>query len=314
MGKKKNYMGVRKVRILITGGTGFIGSNLCQKLSADNEVFCIDNNITGNPDNIKNLNVEFIEHDVTKPIDIQCNRIYHLASPASPVAYQNLGVETMLANSIGTLNMLKLAQKNQARLLFASTSEVYGDPKQHPQSENYWGNVNPIGPRSMYDESKRFGEALIMCYPYQEKRIARIFNTYGPFMKKDDGRVITNFINQALTNTPITVYGSGKQTRSCCYIDDMIDGLITVMESDYTKPVNIGNPEEVTILELAKKIKQMTNSNSEISFAPLPQDDPVRRKPDITVAKTLGWEPKIPLNEGLQKTITYFQNLYRQFQ
>jgi len=303
--------------IIVTGGAGFIGSHLMDALIETNKVICIDNLVTGNDMNIKHLmknkNFIFIKHDVSEPIKIEgkVDRIYHLSSPASPVDYQKLPVETMMVNSLGTRNMLELAKTKDARFLLASTSEVYGDPEKHPQREDYWGNVNPVGPRSCYDESKRFAEALAMAY-YRvhgvDVRIARIFNTHGPRMRTNDGRVIPNFITQALEGIPITVY-DGKQTRSFCYVSDMVDGLIRLMESGYAgEPFNLGNPDERKIIDVAKKVKQMTGSKSEIVFRPLPQDDPARRKPDINKSKSkLGWEPKIGFDDGLKKTIDWFR-------
>lgn len=314
-------------KVLITGGAGFIGSHLCEALlEKGDEVFCVDNFLTGNRKNIEHLlsNPRFylIEWDVTKPLEdsikykvlsIKC--LYHLASPASPVQYQKYPIETLLVNSLGTDNLLKLAKETGSKFLMASTSEVYGDPKMHPQPESYWGNVNPIGIRSCYDEAKRFAEALVMAYIRQfdlDARIARIFNTYGPRMSQDDGRVISNFFVQAIAGQPLTVYGDGSQTRSFCFVSDLVDGLLKLMETDKARGevFNLGNPEEYTILEIAQKIKGLTNSSSSIEFNDLPPDDPVRRQPDITRAKTiLNWEPKIPLEEGLRKTFFYFKNL-----
>jgi nucleoside-diphosphate-sugar epimerase len=306
------------MRVLVTGGAGFIGSFLCETLlEKDYDVMCLDNLSTGKKSNVehllKNPKFKFLEHDVTKPIDLKTNFIFHLASPASPIDYQKLPIETSMANSIGTYNMLQIAKKNEARLLLASTSEVYGDPIEHPQKETYWGNVNPFGIRSCYDESKRFAEALTMSFYRKHNldvRIARIFNTFGPRMRLDDGRVIPNFIIESLTEKPITVYGDGKQTRSFCYISDMIEGLLKLMFKDNLsgEVINLGNPEERTILDVAALIKEMTNSNSEITFKPLPKDDPTRRKPDITKArKLLGWEPKIDFAKGLKETIEWFK-------
>jgi nucleoside-diphosphate-sugar epimerase len=306
------------MRVLVTGGAGFIGSFLCETLlEKDYDVVCLDNLSTGKKSNVehllKNPKFKFLEHDVTKPIDLKTNFIFHLASPASPIDYQKLPIETSMANSIGTYNMLQIAKKNEARLLLASTSEVYGDPIEHPQKETYWGNVNPFGIRSCYDESKRFAEALTMSFYRKHNldvRIARIFNTFGPRMRLDDGRVIPNFIIESLTEKPITVYGDGKQTRSFCYISDMIEGLLKLMFKDNLsgEVINLGNPEERTILDVAALIKEMTNSNSEITFKPLPKDDPTRRKPDITKArKLLDWEPKIDFARGLKETIEWFK-------
>lgn len=304
--------------IIVTGGAGFIGSHLCEKLleGGNDKVICVDNMITGKAENVKHLtknpNLVFLRHDVSRPLKIsgKIDRIYHLASPASPIDYQKLPIETMMANSFGTKNMLDLAKEKKARLLLASTSEVYGDPEKHPQNEDYWGNVNPVGPRSCYDESKRFAEALAMAYHRIhgiDVRIARIFNTYGPRMRANDGRVIPNFITQALKNEPITVY-DGKQTRSFCYVSDMVDGLVRLMESGFAaEPFNLGNPDERKIIDVAKNIKQITESKSEIVFRPLPQDDPTRRRPDITKSKKkLGWEPRIGFDDGLKRTIEWF--------
>ena len=306
--------------ILVTGGAGFLGSNLCDLLIAKgNKVICIDNLITGRKQNIahllKNRNFTFIKHDIVAPLKLngKIDEIYNLASPASPVDFDRLAEEILLVNSIGTKNMLDLALKNKAKFLEASTSEVYGNALQSPQNEGYWGNVNSIGPRSCYDESKRFSEALTMSYYRKynlDTRIVRIFNTYGPKMRADDGRVVSNFINQALKNKPITIYGTGNQTRSFCYVSDEIDGIWRLMQANYNLPVNIGNPNEFTILELAQKIKELANSKSEIIFKPLPKDDPERRKPDIALAKKLfNWHPKIELEEGLKRTIEYFRAL-----
>jgi len=306
------------MKVLVTGGAGFIGSFLCEKLLDEgHDVICLDNLSTSKKSNINYLlkkpKFKFLEHDVTKPIDLNADIIFHLASPASPVDYQKLPIETSMANSIGTYNMLQLTKKNNARLLLASTSEVYGDPIEHPQKETYWGNVNPLGIRSCYDESKRFAEALAMTFYRKHNldvRIARIFNTFGPRMRLDDGRAVPNFIVQSLTRKPITVYGNGKQTRSFCYISDMVDGLMKLMVKDNLsgEVVNLGNPEERTVLDVAILIKDMTNSNSEITFKPLPKDDPIRRKPDITKArKILGWEPSAHFKSGLGKTIEWFR-------
>ncbi|MBU1201213.1 MAG: SDR family oxidoreductase [Nanoarchaeota archaeon] len=306
--------------ILVAGGAGFIGSHLCDELIVQgNKVICMDNLSTGHKNNIKHLlknkNFKFINHDVIKPFFIKekIDQIYHLASRASPVDYQKFPVETALSNSIGTNNLVKLALKKNATLLFTSTSEAYGEPKEHPQKESYWGNVNPVGIRSCYDESKRFGEALLMAYHREKKadvKIVRIFNTYGPRLRPGDGRVISNFIRQALTNQPITIYGAGKQTRSFCYISDMVSGLIMMMNSNFVQPKNLGNPDEFTILELAQKVKQLTNSSSPLIFEKLPQDDPTKRQPDISSArKMLGWKPEVELDEGLRQTIEWFKLL-----
>jgi len=307
--------------VLVAGGAGFIGSWLCEELlNKGFSVLCVDNLCTGREKNISHLkdnkNFEFLMQDITKPIEnISCNIdfIFHLASPASPPAYQKLAIETLLVNSNGTLNLLELARKDNSVFLFASTSEVYGNPMQHPQKETYWGNVNPNGIRSMYDESKRFGEALCMAYfrKYNiDLRIARIFNTYGPRMRADDGRVISNFINQSLQNKPLTVYGDGKQTRSLCYVSDLVEGLLSLMftEGIRGEVINLGNPHERTIFELAEIIRRLTNSKSKISFKELPQDDPERRCPDISKAeKLLNWNPKIFLEQGLQETIEWYK-------
>jgi nucleoside-diphosphate-sugar epimerase len=306
------------MKVLVTGGAGFIGSFLCEALLKNgHDVLCLDNLSTGKMSNIKHLmkdpKFKFLEHDVTKPIDIDADMIFHLASPASPVDYQKLPIETSMANSLGTFNMLNLANKNKARFLLSSTSEVYGNPLEHPQKENYWGNVNPIGMRSCYDESKRFAETLTTSFHNRhglDVRIARIFNTFGPRMRFDDGRAIPNFIIQSLTGKPITVYGDGKQTRSFCYISDMVEGLIKMMFTDGLsgEVFNLGNTEERTVLEVAEMIKKMTKSNSEIVFKPLPQDDPIRRKPNIDRAKKiLGWEPKVDFISGLKKMIEIFE-------
>ncbi|MDI6825937.1 MAG: SDR family oxidoreductase [Candidatus Aenigmarchaeota archaeon] len=306
------------MKVLVTGGAGFIGSFLCEELlDKGYDVVCLDNFSTGKESNVKHLlqNPKFklIKHDVTKPIELETDFIFHLASPASPADYQKLPIETSMANSLGTFNMLNLAKKNESGFLLASTSEVYGEPLVHPQKEDYWGNVNPIGIRSCYNVSKRFAENLSMNFFREYSlnvRIARIFNTYGPRMRLDDGRVIPNFIVQSLTGKPISVYGDGKQTRSFCYILDMIDGLMKLMskESLSGEVVNLGAQEERTILTVAELIKNITNSNSKIVFKPLPEDDPARRKPDITKAKKLlGWEPKVDLETGLEKTIEWFK-------
>jgi UDP-glucuronate decarboxylase len=305
-------------RILVTGGAGFIGSHLCERLLQEgHEVICVDNFYTGTKDNIKHLMnnpyFEIIRHDITFPLYVEVDEIYHLACPASPVHYQNDPVFTIKTAVHGTINMLGLAKRTKAKIILASTSEVYGDPEVHPQPEEYWGNVNPIGPRACYDEGKRCAETLFFDYHRQHKvkiKIARIFNTYGPRMQINDGRVISNFIVQALRGEDITVYGDGSQTRSFCYIDDMVEGLIRLMNTpdEITGPINLGNPNETPILELAQKIIELTGSNSKIVFKPLPQDDPRRRCPDITKAKIiLNWEPKISLEEGLKRTIEYFK-------
>jgi UDP-glucuronate decarboxylase len=307
-------------RILVTGGAGFIGSHLCDRLLAEgNEIICLDNYFTGSKRNIIHLidkpYFEMIRHDITMPFYIEADEIYNLACPASPVHYQYNPIKTVKTSVMGTINMLGLAKRIRAKLLQASTSEVYGDPKIHPQPEDYWGNVNPIGIRSCYDEGKRCAETLCMDYHRQNKvkvKIIRIFNTYGPRMHPNDGRVVSNFIVQALQNKPLTVYGDGSQTRSFQYIDDHIEGMIRMMNTpdEITGPINLGNPSEYTILEMADKIIELTGSKSKIKYNPLPQDDPIQRKPDITLAKKVlnGWQPKLSLEEGLIRTIDYFKN------
>jgi len=305
-------------RVLITGGAGFIGSHLCERfLKEGDEVIAVDNFLTGSPDNIAHLfgheRFSFIKLDVTNYIYVpgKLDYILHFASPASPVDYLELPIPTLKVGSLGTHKALGLAKEKKARLLLASTSECYGDPLVHPQNEDYWGNVNPIGPRGVYDEAKRFAEALTMAYQRAHKmetRIVRIFNTHGPRMRLNDGRVVPNFIAQALRGEPMTVYGDGSQTRSFCFVSDLVEGIVRLLRSDYGLPVNCGNPNEVTILEFAKRIKALTGSNSEIVFRPLPEDDPKVRQPDITRArKLLGWEPKVGLEEGLKHTIEYFR-------
>ena len=301
------------MRVLVTGGAGFIGSHLCERLLAQgDDVVCVDNYFTGTKHNVDHLrdhrNFELIRHDVTNPLVIEVDRIYNLACPASPVHYQYNPVKTTKTSVLGAINMLGLAKRVHARILQASTSEVYGDPEQHPQREDYWGHVNPIGIRSCYDEGKRVAETLFMDYHRQNKvdvRIVRIFNTYGPRMHPCDGRVVSNFIVQALRGEPITIYGDGSQTRSFCYVDDLVSGIMAFMEQDSeTGPINLGNPGEFTIRELAEKVVALTGSKSEIVCKPLPSDDPKQRKPDISKAKALlGWEPKIQLEEGLKRTI-----------
>ncbi|MBS1125064.1 MAG: NAD-dependent dehydratase [Nitrospirae bacterium] len=305
------------MRILVTGGAGFLGSHLCERLLKEgHEVVCLDNFFTGRRRNIHpylaNPDFELVRHDVVEPILLEVDRIYHLACPASPVHYQYNPVKTIKTNVLGTHNMLGLAKRTRARFLLASTSEVYGDPKVHPQTEDYWGNVNPIGFRSCYDEGKRVAETFTMDYHRQNRvdvRIVRIFNTYGPRMLADDGRVVSNFIVQALKGDDITVYGDGSQTRSFCYVDDLVDGLARMMENDgFIGPVNLGNPREFTILELAKKIITMTGSRSKIVLRPLPSDDPTQRQPDIALAKQkLGWQPKVDVDNGFNVTIDYFR-------
>lgn len=303
-------------RILVTGGAGFIGSHLCESLLLKgHEVICLDNFFTGRRDNVlpffNDPNFELIRHDVIEPILLEVDQIYHMACPASPVHYQHNPVKTIKTSVMGTINMLGLAKRVGARILLASTSEVYGNPLEHPQKESYWGNVNPIGIRSCYDEGKRVAETLMMDYHRQNKvdaKIIRIFNTYGPRMLFDDGRVVSNFIVQALTNKPLTIYGDGSQTRSFCYVDDLVRGIISMMETpDFVGPVNLGNPVELKVKDLAEKVVEMTGSKIEIQYKPLPQDDPERRKPDISLAKEkLNWEPEVNLLEGLKKTIGEF--------
>ena len=307
-------------KILVTGGAGFIGSHLCERLlNEGNEVVCLDNYFTGSKSNIihllKNPYFEVIRHDITHPYFIEVDEIYNLACPASPIHYQYNPIKTIKTSVMGAINMLGLAKRIRAKVMQASTSEIYGDPKMHPQTEAYWGNVNPIGRRSCYDEGKRCAETLFMDYYYQNKvkiKIVRIFNTYGPRMHPNDGRVVSNFIVQALTNKDITIYGDGSQSRSFQYIDDLLEGIIRMMNTgdEHIGPVNIGNPREFTILELAEKIISITKSKSKISYLPLPTDDPTQRKPDISKARDLlnGWDPKIPLEEGLIKTIRYFKD------
>lgn len=309
----------RKVkRVLVTGGAGFLGSHLVDKLMEMGcDVICLDNLFSGCKTNISKWmgheRFEFLRHDVTKPVWVEVDEIFHLACPASPVFYQDNPIKTIKTAFLGTLNMLGLAKRCKARILITSTSEVYGDPLQHPQKESYWGNVNPIGIRSCYDEGKRIAETLMFEYHRQNNvdiRIARIFNTYGPRMLENDGRVVSNFICQALKGIPITVYGEGKQTRSFCYCSDQIDGLLKLMAGDHTGPINIGNPNEYTILELGTTIQKLVNPDVGISFKPLPSDDPKKRQPDITLAKEhLGWNPVVGLEEGLSHTIDFFREL-----
>ena len=308
-------------RNLVTGGAGFIGSHLCERLiEGGDEVICLDNFYTGRRDNIVSLlsnpRFEVVRHDVIQPILLEVDRIYNLACPASPVHYQFNPVKTTKTNVMGALNMLGLAKRVRARILQASTSEIYGDPRVHPQEESYWGNVNPIGVRSCYDEGKRVAETLFFDYHRQNKvdiRVVRIFNTYGPRMLVNDGRVVSNFIVQALRREPITLYGDGSQTRSFCYQSDLVEGMIRMMDCDgLTGPVNLGNPGEFTIKELAEEVVRMTGSKSSLVYRPLPADDPTRRRPDIALAREkLGWDPKVPLKEGLAKTIDYFAVLLK---
>jgi len=305
--------------ILVTGGAGFIGSHLCRYLlDKGNYVVCVDNFYTGSINNIKDLkqnpNFELLRHDITWPLYVEADEIYNLACPASPVHYQRDPVQTTKTSVLGIINMLGLAKRLKIPILHTSTSEVYGDPTEHPQKESYWGNVNCIGIRSCYDEGKRAAETLMMDYHRQNKtdiKIVRIFNTYGPNMCMNDGRVVSNFIVQALKNQPITVYGDGSQTRSFCFVSDMVEGLYKMMNSNgFTGPVNMGNPNEMTVLELAKKIIELTGSKSEIVYKELPQDDPTQRQPDISLAKEkLDWQPKVDLDEGLKKTIGYFREV-----
>lgn len=307
-------------KILVTGGAGFLGSHLCERLlNGGNDVLCVDNFYTGSKDNVKHLlthpHFELMRHDVTFPLYVEVDEIYNLACPASPPHYQFDPVQTTKTSVHGAINMLGLAKRLKAKILQASTSEVYGDPEIHPQTEDYWGRVNPIGIRSCYDEGKRCAETLFFDYWRQHQvdiKVVRIFNTYGPRMDPNDGRVVSNFIMQALQGKDITIYGDGQQTRSFCYVDDLIDGIVRMMNGPegFTGPVNIGNPGEYTMLELAQKIIRLTNSSSKLIFMPLPQDDPKQRKPDINLAnKKLYWEPKVVLEDGLQKTIMYFKSI-----
>jgi len=308
--------------ILVTGGAGFIGSHLCEKLLGNgNEVICLDNFFTGTKANIchllQNPHFELVRHDIVHPIFLEVDEIYNLACPASPVHYQYNPVKTIKTNVMGSVHMLGLAKRVKATILQASTSEIYGNPQVHPQPELYWGNVNPIGLRSCYDEGKRCAETLFFDYHRQNKvkiKVVRIFNTYGPRMHPNDGRVVSNFIVQALRNRDITIYGNGSQTRSFCYVDDMVKGIIAMMNmgEEFIGPVNLGNPVEFTILELAQKIKELTGSKSKIIHKPLPEDDPVRRKPDISLAQeALDWTPSVELSEGLKKTISYFDKVLK---
>ena len=309
---------MRQKRVLITGGAGFLGSHICDKLvKSGYDVICLDNFFTGNKQNIYHLldlpNFELIRHDVTLPIYLEVDEIYNLACPASPIYYQKDPIQTTKVNVLGAINMLGLAKRVKAKILQASTSEVYGDPEEHPQKESYWGRVNPIGPRSCYDEGKRCAETLFFDYYLQNNvriKVVRIFNTYGPRMSADDGRVVSNFICQALSNQDITIYGDGSQTRSFCYVDDLIEGICGMMNSpeEFVGPVNLGTQSEFTILELAEKIIKMTSSKSKIVYSTLPVNDPVRRRPDTTLAKEkLGWEPKVSVEEGLGRTIEFFR-------
>ena len=305
---------------LVTGGAGFLGSHLCEKLlAAGQRVICVDNFLTGQRRNLAQLADDplfrLIEHDITRPLhlDDELDYVLHFASPASPIDYLELPIQTLKVGSLGTHNALGLAKAKGARILLASTSEVYGDPLVHPQPESYWGNVNPVGPRGVYDEAKRFAEAMVMAYHRVhglETRIVRIFNTYGPRMRPNDGRVVPTFIQQALTGEPLTVFGDGSQTRSFCYVDDLIEGIYRLLLSDRSEPTNVGNPHEMTILEFAEHILEATGSRSEIRYEPLPVDDPKTRQPDIAAARRhLGWEPEVPLAAGLGKTVEYFRAL-----
>jgi UDP-glucuronate decarboxylase len=305
-------------RILVTGGAGFIGSHLCDRLIEDGGyVVCLDNFYTGSPRNVDHLvdhaRFEVLHHDVCDVVSLEVDQVYHLACPASPVHYQRHPVETIRTCVQGTLNMLDLCRRTGARLLLASTSEVYGDPAVHPQPETYWGHVNPIGDRACYDEGKRCAEALVVSYARQfdvDSRIARIFNTYGPRLQADDGRVVSSFVSSALRGKPLTVFGDGLQTRSFCFVDDLVDGLVRLMASGLRRPVNLGNPTEISILQLVHEMISLTGSRAAIVARPLPPDDPVRRRPDISVAKdALGWEPIVPLMTGLESTIAYFRRL-----
>jgi len=311
---------MKKKKILVTGGAGFLGSHLCERLLNDgHEVICLDNFFTGNKRNIVHLIdnpfFEVIRHDIIMPFFIEVDEIYNLACPASPIQYQFNPIKTIKTSVAGSINMLGLAKRIKAKILQASTSEVYGDPQVHPQTEDYWGHVNPVGPRACYDEGKRCAESLFVNYKEQNGvriKIARIFNTYGPRMDPQDGRVVSNFINQALSGREITIFGTGEQSRSFCYVDDLIEGLISLMNSDdsFSGPVNLGNPVEMNMLELADMVKELSGSDSKVSFKELPQDDPLQRQPNINLAKEkLGWEPQTPVREGLKKTIKYFKNL-----
>ena len=315
-------MALTRTRILVTGGAGFLGSHLCERLLADgNDVLCVDNYFTGRKENIGHLlsnpHFEALRHDVTFPLYVEVDQIYNLACPASPVHYQFDPVQTTKTSVIGAINMLGLAKRIGAKILQASTSEVYGDPTVHPQTEDYRGNVNPLGPRACYDEGKRCAETLFFDYHRQHRtqiKVVRIFNTYGPRMHPNDGRVVSNFIVQALRNEDITLYGDGSQTRAFCFVDDLIEGFIRLMATgpDITGPVNIGNPHEIPVRELAERVVAITNSSSKIVHRPLPQDDPLQRCPDITQAKSvLGWQPKVSLDAGLARTVAYFRDLLR---
>ena len=305
---------------LVTGGAGFLGSHLCDRLLGEgHDVICLDNFLTGNRKNIAHLidrpDFSLIEHDISRPFvyDGQIDNILHFASPASPIDYLELPIQTLKVGSLGTHNTLGLARAHNARYLLASTSEVYGDPLQHPQAESYWGNVNPVGPRGVYDEAKRFAEAMVMAYHRYHQidtKIVRIFNTYGPRMRERDGRVVPNFIRQCLQGVPLTIYGDGSQTRSFCYVDDLIEGIWRLLLSDRHEPVNVGNPQEMTILEFAENLRNIIPSDGPLEFRELPVDDPKTRRPDITLARqVLGWEPRVELRAGLEKTVAYFRQL-----
>ncbi len=307
--------------VLVTGGAGFIGSHLCERLLRDgHDVLCVDNFFTGGKENIRHLlsndHFELIRHDIVDPLVVEADQIYNLACPASPVHYQYNPIKTIKTSTVGVVNMLGLAKRVKARILQTSTSEVYGDPEQHPQKESYWGNVNPIGVRSCYDEGKRVAEALFMSYHRQNNvdvRIVRIFNTYGPRMHPNDGRVVSNFVTQALKNEPITIYGDGSHTRSFCFVDDLVDGLVRMMgQSAHVGPLNLGNPNEITVKELAEQVVRLSGSKSEIVYKPIPEDDPKKRQPDIGLAKEfLKWEPQVALEDGLKKTIEYFKSVIK---
>jgi dTDP-glucose 4,6-dehydratase len=311
------------MRVLVTGGAGFVGSHLCDALLAEgNDVVCVDNLLTGSLRNIEHLKnesrFEFVQRDVNDPYDLgRVEYVFHFASPASPLDYMEHGIETLKVGSLGSIHSLELAKKYGAKYMVASTSECYGDPQEHPQKETYWGHVNPVGPRSVYDESKRFAEAVTMAYHRYHKvdtRILRIFNTYGPRLQLNDGRVISNFMKQALRGDPLTVYGDGQQTRSFCYVSDLVEAFIRLMGTgdEVTGPINLGNPGEFTIRQLAEQVIAETGAKSKLIFKPLPQDDPLQRQPNITLARQhLGWEPKIPLKDGLKRTIAYFDDLLR---
>jgi dTDP-glucose 4,6-dehydratase len=311
-------------RVVVTGGAGFLGSHLCQALlDRGDEVVAIDNLVTGSVDNIEHLfarrGFTFVDHDVSTYLWVpgRVDAVLHFASPASPVDYLEIPIQTLKVGSLGTHNGLGLAKAKGARFLLASTSEVYGDPQVHPQPESYWGHVNPVGPRGVYDEAKRFAEAMTMAYHRYhglEVRIVRIFNSYGPSMRANDGRVVSNFLVQALEGKPLTVYGDGSQTRSFCYVDDQVHGILALLDSDVTGPVNVGNPSEFTVRELAELVLEVTGSESDVVYAPLPVDDPTQRRPDITLARQqLGWEPDVPLRQGLERTAAWFrENLHRQ--